>query len=56
MSDDLMSGSDPEFVDLKEDETYGNYVRTVIEAGIADSDAGRTVPVERLRAQYGLKP
>jgi predicted transcriptional regulator len=32
------------------------YVRKAIEAGMADSEAGRTVPVEELRARFGLEP
>lgn len=31
-------------------------VRALIEAGIADSNAGRTTPVEEVRARYGLEP
>lgn len=31
-------------------------VRAQIEAGIADSKAGRTTPVEEVRARYGLEP
>ena len=30
------------------------YVRQAIESGLADSDAGRTVDVEELRARYKL--
>ncbi len=30
------------------------YVRVAIENGIRDSDAGRTIPVEDVRAQFGL--
>lgn len=30
------------------------YVRTVIENGLRDSDAGRTTPVEEVRKQFGL--
>jgi predicted transcriptional regulator len=32
------------------------YVRKAIEGGMADSQAGRTVPVEELRARFGLEP
>jgi predicted transcriptional regulator len=39
-----------------DDLMYEIYVRTAIEAGIADSDAGRTTPVEEVRARYGLEP
>jgi len=35
---------------------YATYVRRVIEAGMADSGAGRTVPVEQVRAMFGLDP
>lgn len=31
------------------------YVRQSIEAGLADSAAGRTVPVEQVREQFGLQ-
>jgi len=30
------------------------YVRQAIEKGLADSQAGRTQPIERVRAKYGL--
>ena len=30
------------------------YVRQAIEAGLADSQAGRTADVEEVRAQFGL--
>lgn len=30
------------------------YVRTAIENGIRDSEAGRTTPVEEVRAKFGL--
>ena len=30
------------------------YVRQAIEAGLADSRAGRTTPVEQVRASFGL--
>lgn len=39
-----------------DDLMYGIYVRKAIEAGIADSKAGRTTPVEEIRARYGLEP
>jgi predicted transcriptional regulator len=32
------------------------YVRQAIEAGLADSDAGRVRFVEEVRSQFGLKP
>ncbi len=31
-------------------------VRQEIEAGLADSDAGRTTPVEEVRRRFGLEP
>ncbi len=31
------------------------YVRQAIEAGLADSQAGRTRAVEQVRAEYGLE-
>ncbi|HYR11025.1 MAG TPA: hypothetical protein VEQ60_24810 [Longimicrobium sp.] len=39
-----------------DDLMYEIYVRKVIEAGMADSMAGRTIPVEELRARFGLEP
>ena len=30
------------------------YVRVTVENGIRDSEAGRTIPVEQLRAEFGL--
>jgi predicted transcriptional regulator len=32
------------------------YVRNAIEAGLADVEAGRTVPLEEVRQRYGLEP
>ena len=32
------------------------YVRQAIEAGLAESQAGQTVPVEDVRARFGLQP
>ena len=32
------------------------YVRQAIEAGLEDSDAGRTLDVKDVRARFGLKP
>ncbi|MDB5388126.1 MAG: hypothetical protein JWM11_3772 [Planctomycetaceae bacterium] len=32
------------------------YVRAAIENGLRDSDAGRTIPVEEVRAKFGLPP
>ena len=39
-----------------DDLMYEIYVRKAIEAGMADSVAGRTIPVEELRARFGLEP
>jgi hypothetical protein len=33
-----------------------NDVRRAIESGMADSIAGRTIPVEQLRVMFGLDP
>jgi predicted transcriptional regulator len=33
---------------------YQLYVRQAIEAGLADSDAGRTVDVQEVRAKFGF--
>jgi hypothetical protein len=37
-----------------EDVMHRIYVRQVIEAGIKDSDAGRTVDVKEVRKRFGL--
>ena len=37
-----------------DDLIYEIYVRQVIENGLADSDAGRTIEVRELRAKYDL--
>lgn len=37
-----------------DDLMYEIYVRQSIEAGLADSAAGRTVPVAQVREQFGL--
>ena len=37
-----------------EDLMYRIYVRQAIEAGIEDSDEGRTVDVEEVRKRFGL--
>ncbi len=47
--------------DLPEDASWDDlmymiYVRQAIEAGLADSEAGRTVDVRDVRAQFELKP
>jgi len=38
-----------------EDLMYRIYVRQAIEAGIKDSDAGKTVDVQEVRKRFGLK-
>ena len=47
--------------DLPEDASWDDlmykiYVRQAIEAGLADGEAGRTVDVRDVRAQFELKP
>jgi predicted transcriptional regulator len=37
-----------------DDVVHEIYVRQAIEAGLADSDAGRTTPVEEVRRRFGL--
>ena len=37
-----------------EDVMYRIYVRETVEAGIKDSDAGRTVNVKEVRKKFGL--
>ena len=37
-----------------DDLMYSIYVRQAIEAGLRDSDAGRVVSVEEVRARFGL--
>ena len=37
-----------------EDLMYEIYVRQAIEAGLEDSEAGRTVDVKEVRARFGL--
>jgi predicted transcriptional regulator len=37
-----------------EDLMYKIYVRQAIEAGLADGEAGRTVDVDEVRAEFGL--
>ena len=46
---------------LPEDSTWDDlmeriYVRQAVEAGLRDSDAGRTTPVEEVRKRFGLQP
>ncbi|MCK4605164.1 MAG: hypothetical protein KAU41_10835 [Deltaproteobacteria bacterium] len=46
--------------DIPEDATWDDlmyriYVRQAIEAGIKDSDAGRTIDVKEVRAKFGLE-
>jgi predicted transcriptional regulator len=38
-----------------DDVMYRIYVRQAIEAGIRDSDAGRTIDVEQVRTRFGLE-
>jgi predicted transcriptional regulator len=38
-----------------EDVMYRIYVRQAIEAGIKDSDAGRTMDVKEVRKRFGLQ-
>ena len=45
--------------ELPEDATWDDlmyriYVRQAVEAGVADSQAGRTVDVKEVRARFGL--
>jgi len=45
--------------ELPEDATWDDlmyriYVRQAVEAGLRDSDAGRTVSVDEVRARFGL--
>lgn len=37
-----------------DDLMYEIYVRQVVEAGLADSQAGRLISVEEVRAKFGL--
>ena len=39
-----------------DDLMYRIYVRQAIEAGLEDSEAGRVVSVEEVRARFGLTP
>ena len=39
-----------------DDLMYEIYVRQAIEAGLADSEAGRTLDVKEVRAKFGLAP
>jgi predicted transcriptional regulator len=39
-----------------EDLIYEIYVRQAVEAGLKDSDEGRTMPVAEVRKQFGLEP
>jgi predicted transcriptional regulator len=39
-----------------DDIMYEIYVRQAIEAGLADSQAGRTLDVKEVRAKFGLAP
>jgi predicted transcriptional regulator len=47
--------------DLPEDASWDDlmyriYVRQAVEAGLADSEAGRTTGVEDVQAEFGLEP
>lgn len=37
-----------------DDLMYEIYVQQAIEAGLADSETGRTLPVQEVRAKFGL--
>ena len=37
-----------------EDLMYGLYVRQAVEQGLEDSEAGRVIPVDEVRARLGL--
>jgi hypothetical protein len=39
-----------------DDLMYKIYVRQTIEAGLADSEAGRTTSITDVRERFGLKP
>ncbi|MFH1116835.1 MAG: hypothetical protein V1792_23210 [Pseudomonadota bacterium] len=39
-----------------DDLMYRIYVRQTVEAGLSDSEAGRTVDVREVRARFGLNP
>ncbi|MGH7556291.1 MAG: hypothetical protein ACREMD_00635 [Gemmatimonadota bacterium] len=39
-----------------DDLMYEIYVRKLIESGLADSEAGRTIPLEEVRKSFGLEP
>jgi hypothetical protein len=39
-----------------DDLMYEIYVRQALERGMADSKAGRTTPLEEVRAKFGLQP
>ncbi len=39
-----------------DDLMYEIYVRQAIEKGLADSAAGRSIPIDEVRARYGLNP
>src|SRR4029077_3582435 len=40
--------------DLWDDPVYRAHVRQAVEAGLQDSEAGRTASVEEVRARFGL--
>lgn len=39
-----------------DDLMYTIYVRQAVEAGLGDSEAGRTMDVKDVRTRFGLKP
>lgn len=39
-----------------DDLMYKIYVRQAVEAGLKDSEAGRTLDVSQVRARFGLQP
>lgn len=56
MGRDLTAGGRIEGMgDASKDPTYSAYVRRAIEAGLRDSEAGRTVSVEEVRERLGLE-
>ena len=40
----------------RDDLMHKIYVRQAVEAGLKDSDVGRTLDVKEVRARFGLKP
>lgn len=62
MSDTPIKAEARRLVDLLPDDAtwedlqYQIYVRQAIEAGIEDSDEGRTVPLAEARKRFGINP